>query len=76
MSELFSPVQIGRSAASLLIYNDHNQVLWCKRGENAPFLGSYWAFVGGMVNELDLQSHTDPLKILKITALREASEEL
>ena len=76
MSELFSPVQIGRSAASLLIYNDQNQVLWCKRGEKAPFLGSYWAFVGGMVNELDLQSHTEPLKILKMTALREASEEL
>ena len=76
MTELIPNIKIGRTAASLIITNDQKQVLWCKRGEQAPFLGSYWAFVGGMVNETDMQSSDDPTIILKVTALREAIEEL
>ena len=42
MTELIPNIKIGRTAASLIIINDQKQVLWCKRGEQAPFLGAYW----------------------------------
>ena len=76
MSHKDTHIKLGRNTAALIITNRQDQVLWCKRGETAPFLGSYWAFVGGMVSSLDLQVSTEPRSILKTTALREANEEL
>ena len=67
---------LGRDAASLIIYDDQGMVLWAKRGDSAPFLGGYWAFVGGMVSKEDVSNDESRLHSLKRAALREASEEL
>lgn len=64
-------------AASLMIMREDGRVLWVQRGERAPFLGSYWAFPGGMVSEQDIGSQLENEEsILKRTALRESAEEL
>lgn len=76
-STLPSRIVRGEHAASLLIRRSSGELLWIKRGDQAPFLAGYWAFPGGMVDEHDLElAENEPRRALELAAIREAHEEL
>ena len=76
-SDIPQSPELGLHAASLLIRRSSGEVLWVKRGDNAPFLAGYCAFPGGMVNRTDVVvAGNQMLHVLKHTAVREAVEEI
>jgi endoribonuclease LACTB2 len=77
-----------RWSAVCILRRPSGEVIWGRRGADAPFLGGYWVFPGGMLHQADLdwasirsqergaEGEDAPSELaLRYTALRELSEE-